>query len=57
MTTVRFYVWSEIDQEIERKEGESEEELIQRAIEKAMEEQPKVYWMTDEGIEAEIKED
>jgi len=57
MTTVRFYVWSEIDQEIERKEGESDDELIQRAIEKAMEEQPKVYWMTDEGIEAEIEEE
>jgi hypothetical protein len=57
MTTVRFYVWSEIDQEIERKEGESDEELIQRAIEKAMEEQPKVTWMVDEGVEAKIKEE
>lgn len=57
MTTVKFYVWSDIEQDIERKENESDEELIQRAIEKAMEEQSKVTWMMDESINPEIKED
>lgn len=57
MTTVRFYVWSDLEVDLERKDGESDEEFIDRAKEKAMKEQPTVSWMFDESIIPEVKEE
>ncbi len=55
--TVKLFVWSDIQVDIKREPGESEEELIERARQIALDEHPRVTWMFDEGCDPEIEED
>jgi len=57
MPSVVFRVWSDLCVNIDRKEGESTDDFLNRAKEKAVEEQPQVHWMFDEDEDPLVSED
>ena len=53
---VKFYVWSDIEIEVEVKDILDKEKILATAINKAIEEQPKVAWQYDDMNEYKIEE-
>ncbi len=49
-------VYENIEVEIVADESKSEKSIKDKAIEKAIKEQPKVFWMVDDNFDIEINE-
>ena len=50
---VKFYVWSDIEIEVD---AEDKEKAKEKAIKKAIEEEPLVSWLVDEEQDVKIEE-